>query len=488
MKKILIALLCTTPLLNAQAQFPYVRFGLEGQAGFTSNDQVPFWMRSNQFGSVPLSGPSASLIGSARVDYDTSKTKLVDWGASLQVRGNAGKGSNLTLIEGYGKLRIGIFQLQGGRIKEVMGLSDTLLTSGNYAISGNALGIPKVQISIPEYYPIPFLGRFVAFKGNFAHGWVGKTPVQYGDTNMTTTQFHQKSLYVRLGKPAARFKLYGGFNHQVFFGDEKYVWSEKTFGKNRFELRGLETYEYVIFGKVWNSSKVGNHMGSIDVGFEYDFKNVKLLAYRQTFYEVGGLAHLSNVKDGLHGLSIINKTISTGKVKWNKLLFEFLYTKNQGGEAGSKITPSGDEDYYNNYLYKEGWSYQTVGLGTPLITNRRDMRKGLPTYPMDYFTNNRVVAFHFGFAGSAGPLGIMTKLTYSTNYGTFGTSLVGHTTGTIHTEPIYGIFKATRQFSGMLEVNRELMNGFKIAGIVAFDNGKLLYNSAGFQIKLSKTF
>lgn len=488
MKRLLLALLCSTPLLKAQAQFPYVRFGLEAQAGYTSNDHVPFWMRSNQFGSVPLSGGSASLIGSARVDYDSSKTKLFDWGASLQVRGNAGKGSNLTLIEGYGKVRIGIFQLQGGRIKEVMGLSDTLLTSGNYAISGNALGIPKVQISIPEYYPIPFLGRFVAFKGNFAHGWVGKTPVQYGDTNMTTTQFHQKSLYVRLGKPAGKLKLYGGFNHQVFFGDEKYVWSEKGFNRNRFKLSAWETYEHVVFGKVWNSSKVGNHIGSIDVGFEYDFKNLKLLAYRQTFYEVGGLAHLSNVSDGLHGISLTNKKTSTQKVRWNKMLFEFLYTKNQGGEAWSKVTPSGDEDYYNNYLYTEGWSYNQVGLGNPLITNRNDMRQGLPTYPKDYFTNNRVIGFHVGIDGSVNQILVRSMLTYSINRGTFGTSTVGHSTGKLHTPPIYGIFEPTSQFSGLVEIGKKLANGMQVSGVVAIDRGKLLYNSWGSQLKVSKTF
>lgn len=488
MKRILLALLCLTPLLNAQAQFPYVRFGLEGQAGFTSNDQVPFWMRSNQFGSVPLSGPSASLIGSARVDYDTSKTKLVDWGASLQVRGNAGKGSNLTLIEGYGKLRVGIFQLQGGRIKEVMGLSDTLLTSGNYAISGNALGIPKIQISIPEYYPIPFLGRFVAFKGNFAHGWVGKTPVQYGDTNMTTTQFHQKSLYVRLGKPTAKLKLYGGFNHQVFFGDEKYVWSEKSYVINNYKLSSWQTYDHVIFGKVWNHSKVGNHIGSIDLGLEYEWKNVKLLIYRQAFYEVGGLAHLSNIRDGLNGLSLQNRKRPSGNFHWNKVLLEVLFSKNQGGESWSKITPSGDEDYYNNYLYTEGWSYKKAGLGTPFITSREYMRNGLPVYPKDYFTNNRVLALHLGLSGSMKQWDIITKLSYSVNYGTFGTSTVGHTTGDKHTPTIYGIFEPTRQFSGFIEVGRNMSNGFRAKVTLAVDQGALLYNSTGLQLSLSKSF
>ncbi|PSL24800.1 capsule assembly Wzi family protein [Dyadobacter jiangsuensis] len=488
MKKLLIALLCTTPLLNAQAQFPYVRFGLEAQAGYTSNDQVPFWMRSNQFGSVPLSGASASLIGSARVDYDTTKTKLVDWGASLQVRGNAGKGSNLTLIEGYGKLRAGIFQLQGGRIKEVMGLSDTLLTSGNYAISGNALGIPKVQISIPEYYPIPFLGRFVAFKGNFAHGWVGKTPVQYGDTNMTTTQFHQKSLYVRLGKPTARLKLYGGFNHQVFFGDEKYVWSERGNPWKPYDLSAWDTYQRVVLGRVWNSSKIGNHLGSVDFGADYRFNKIEVLLYHQFFYEVGGLAHLSNITDGLTGLSLRNKQPKSSGFRWNKVLVEFLFTRNQGGESWSKITPSGDEDYYNNYLYTEGWSYKKAGLGTPFITSRTLSRDGLPVYPPDYFINNRVVMIHLGAELGLGVWKLLTKLSYSQNYGTFGTHPNGHTTGTIHTPAVYGIFPKLSQFSGYAEVNRPIGKNTHLGFMGAWDQGKLLNNSGGLLVKVAKYF
>ncbi|CAG4995383.1 hypothetical protein DYBT9275_01624 [Dyadobacter sp. CECT 9275] len=488
MKKISSILVLTFLFFHAKAQFTHVRFGLEGQAGVTSQKAVPFWMRSNQFGSVPVKGAFASFIGTGEIEYDTSGTKLVDWGARAEVRANAGKTSNVTLIEGYGRLKVGIFELKGGRIKEVSGLSDTLLTSGNYAISGNALGIPKIQISIPEFYSLPFWGKVLAFKGNYAHGWVGKTPVQYGDTSQTTTQFHQKSLYGRFGKPGWKLKLYGGFNHQVFFGDEKYVWSKKGFYLNSFQLSGLKTYEYIVLGKVWNSSKVGNHLGSIDLGFEYAFKNMKLLAYRQTFYEVGGLAHLSNIMDGLNGVSITNLKKSEQKVKWNKLLIEVLYTKNQGGETWSKVTPSGDEDYYNNYLYSEGWSYKGEGLGTPFITSKTLVRDGLPHFPKDYFMNNRVLAFHAGLDLSVYQWHLLSKLSYSRNYGTFGTSPNGHTTGEVHTAPIYGIFPEVGQFSGYLSADRRIGNGYTIGITGALDSGNLLLNSSGILLKAAKTF
>ena len=76
---------------------------------------MPFWLRSNQFGSVPLDKASLSLIGAIRKDYDTSKTRIPDWGASVEGRANMGHKSNFTIIEGYGKLRISVFEIRAGR-------------------------------------------------------------------------------------------------------------------------------------------------------------------------------------------------------------------------------------------------------------------------------------------------------------------------------------------------------------------------------------
>lgn len=135
-----------------------------------------------------------------------------------------GDKSNFTIIEGYAKLRIGVFEIRAGRSKEIMGLCDTSLTSGAFAVSGNALGIPKVQISIPEFYSLPIFGKLFAFKGNFAHGWIGETsqyPYLRSGIIQLGTYFHQKSLYGRFGKPGWKWKLYGGFNHQAFWGKEK---------------------------------------------------------------------------------------------------------------------------------------------------------------------------------------------------------------------------------------------------------------------------
>ncbi|MDZ7634129.1 MAG: hypothetical protein U5L72_06685 [Bacteroidales bacterium] len=106
--------------------------------------------------------------------------KLFDWGASFEGRANVGQNSNLILIEGYGKVRFGVLDVKAGRSKDIMGLCDTTLTSGSYGVSGNGLGIPKIEISIVDFYQIPWFDRLLAIKGNFSHGWFGQTSMKQG--------------------------------------------------------------------------------------------------------------------------------------------------------------------------------------------------------------------------------------------------------------------------------------------------------------------
>ena len=170
------------------------------------------------------------------------------------------------------------------------------------------------------------------------------------------------------------------------------------------------------------------------------------------------------------------------------MLIEVLFTKNQAGEFWSPPTPSEDEDYFNNGQFTEGWSYKGIGLGTTFICSSASTREGLPADPGDYFINNRVVAFHFGFEGSIQNWDFVLKSSYSLNYGTFGTSEIGHTLGKNRTLPLYGIFSETKQFSAYFEANKELKNGLNFGFTGAFDIGELYYNSSGFLLRLSKSF
>jgi len=98
------------------------------------------------------------------------------------------------------------------------------------------------------------------------------------------------------------------------------------------------------------------------------------------------------------------------------------------------------------------------------------------------------VAFHVGAMGAVSNWYFTVKLSYSMNYGTFGTDPYGHTTGRLRVPPHFGIWKEVSQLSSFLEVNRALGSGYSLGCVAALDNGKLLNNSGGFILKLSRTF
>ncbi len=470
-----------------------LHYRLGTEAIITTNKQIPFWMRANRYGSIPIEGLSGGITGSITKAYKRDgQRRLTDWGAGIEARVNVGERSNLNLIEGYLKARLSIFQIKAGRTKDITGLVDPDLSTGSFAISGNALGIPKVELSIAEYWDVPLTKGWLAIKGNFAHGWTGTTPLNFEHQGLkipsVSTYYHQKSIYARFGNPSWKVKLYGGFNHEVMWGGE-----DKMYGKN-WDISKAETFFHVVTGKVYGNqkvpySKIGNHIGSIDQAIAFDLKSVYITAYHQFFYEVGGLYHLNNLKDGLFGLAINNKVVTTpAAVRWSKIVIELLNSKSQGGELDAKITPSGDEDYYNNFIYASGWTYKGENLGNPLLTNRNYARKELPSRETEVVINNRVTAFHLGIQGYCYNWDVKALLTYSLNYGTYGTSPIGGSLGPNRFPGPPPYFEQVNQFSGYLEASRPLKDGFRISFALAADQGQLLYNSFGGLIKLSKSF
>jgi len=472
-------------------------FVLSGEvfASATTGDAVPFWMRANRFGSVPLSGASGGFIAGVQREYQPSRQKkLTDWGMAAELRQNWGKSSNAILTEAYVKGRLGIFEARLGRSKRITGLvADSTLSSGSFAISGNALGIPQIELAIPEYYAIPFLKNWLSVKGNFTHGWIGTIPLGTINTIRQPDKedfayFHQKSLYLKLGKPSWGLKLIGGFNHQVFWGDTR-----KIYGANG-TLSKPETFWYAVTGKRYGhglrgveTSKIGNHLGSIDLGLEYDLSSVKIGLYRQNFYDVGALAKLANIRDGLNGLLILNKRSNTSAIQWKRIVVEYFYSVNQAGELWSKPTRSGDENYYNNYLYTDGWSFKGLGLGTPLITAKSEGRKDLISKNQEFFVNNRVRALNLGMVVNVSGFDVTSKLTFSNNFGTYGTSTIGSSLGGERYVTGPPFFTRVKQFSGYLGIMKNLPRDWSLKMDVALDRGKLLNNAFGISTSVRKT-
>lgn len=450
---------------------------------------MPFWLRTNQYGIVPLQSPNTTLRAGAHIDYDSLRLALrrISIGGGVQVVGNTAAGGGVLLPEAYVKARLGIFELYGGRRREVVGLYDTTLSSGSYAWSGNALPVPKIQLEVRDYQPIGFTKGWIALKASYAHGWLGGRYVQ-------RTKLHQKSLYGRLGKPNHRIHLYGGVNHQVVWGGYSPALLGSGLVTSPYLPSTLRDYISLVSGlRAVNTgvidqnqytdfdltNRIGNHLGSVDVAFEYTSNTHSFYLYRQNPYETGALFYGVSLADGLNGLRIRS---NKPQALIQHVLVEFLNTTSQGGPEFVIDDPQrrGKVDYFNHAQFRDGWSYQYRALGTPFITPALGPNGA---FPFGGFTNNnRVQVYHFGIAGSLpiggawldSPITYESKLSISQNFGRYDAPF----------RPI------RNQLSGIMTLSAPLalLGGLHLTGSVAYDRGALFRSSVGGFIGLRKTW
>ncbi|MBD2704476.1 hypothetical protein IC229_27800 [Spirosoma sp. BT702] len=438
-KPFLWILLGWTVNLSALAQSPErVNYSVELGGIVTTNSQIPFWLRANQYGIVPLRGSFGTGRFGAMKDYRpkndsaTQRKSRFDWGFGLNAVVNVGQqpgnyNASLLLPESFVKVRFGKVELYAGNRKETFGLGDTTLTSGNVAWSGNALPFPKIQIHTPDFVLLGFTKQLIAFRAGYAHGWLVNTYIQ-------GSYLHQKYLYVRLGKPHWKARLTAGLNHHVQWGGHAEYLIGTPLAVNGHLPTSFRDYLSMVTGQYPDAlqtdqytdfdgtNRIGNHVGSYDLALELKGIAQHWLVYHQHPYEdASGLA-LQNVPDGLTGLRYINQKPRSPKgFRIQKIVAEFLSTMDQ---SGPKFDPTaryqGGDNYFNHSQYREGWTFRGNTLGTPLIMPNTDLvpATAYPQGPL--FPNNRLTAWYAGIEGNFHQRHILQfRGSYSRNSGTF---------------------------------------------------------------------
>ncbi|WP_080055632.1 capsule assembly Wzi family protein [Spirosoma aerolatum] len=472
--------------------FSQQRAGLQGEVEIgsflSSSSATPFWLRTNQYGIVPLQSTAGLVQAAIWKPYrlpDSTHTQPVDWGFGLNpaLTYDQADKQKLLLAEAYTKIRFRAIEFYVGRWRGVTGLGDTTLSSGFYAVSGNALPIPKLQIGTVGYAPLHFTNDFLAINAAFSHGWFNVPYIQ-------GVRFHQKHLYLRLGKPAATVKFYAGVNHQVqWAGHAEYLKQRPDLADaNGYFPSDWRFYKYVVLSYTpsdwknvsgytdFDSYRVGNSVGSIDVGLEFTTRNAHLLAYYQHAYEdVSGIAFL-NMPDGLWGLSYTPTPAHRASFHVNRLTLEFLTTKDQ--TAPTFIIPGsryqGGDNYYNHSQYWQGWSYWGRTIGTPFIAPGQDFDKAYNLKNGQFFPNNRLNMWHVGLRATYRKTSFTVRTSYSQNYGTFN-------------EPFGSI---VGQFSGLLSAQLPMPRWFHtdLIAKIAVDTGGLYTQTVGGYIGLKKSW
>lgn len=438
-----------------------------------SRNTVPYWLRTNQYGIIPNYSPSIILESKIASDFTGRKW---DWGFGLETFANLGPSNHFNFSEGYLKGRWGLIEVWGGRRKQTIGLvGDSTLTSGSYVESGNALPIPLIQIGFQDYVPV--LHGLFAIKGHYAHGWFDSNPI------VRNHYLHQKTLYGRFGKPHWKIILYGGFNHNVQWGG-KYVIKNQPYGRNQNPSDWID-YFYVITGKytaslkfvdptkydvIDHGNRIGNHLGSVDVGAEFNTNKWKVIAYRQSIYDDGSLFKKTNLADGLHGISIKARGDNYTLFGIKGVTVEFLNTTSQGGALFTAAS-LGRDNYFNHAQFY-GWVYGGNTVGTPFLSPSKFSSTSLPN--RGFTNNNRVRLFHLSFNGRAYGARYLLKASYSNNLGTYDNPFP----------------HGTNQFSLLADLSGKLpwkaieeFDGFAKVGV---DLGKLYPNATGIYFGIRK--
>jgi hypothetical protein len=238
----------------------------------------------------------------------------------------------------------------------------------------------------------------------------------------------------------------------------------------------------------------GDQLGSLLGSLTYHFKNWKLRAYYDHYFEDGsGVFFLDydgygkgaewndrvknryivyDPKDGLFGLEV---TLPKNRLVSN-IVGEYLYTKYQSGpiyiDHDKNISDHiGGTDNYMNHAIYSGWQHWGQVIGNPLYLS--------PIYNSDgeiYVKDNRFVAWHFGISGDpAKDFHYRMLITTQKGWGTYG-------------KPFADIEK---NFSLMAEVTyiipHKIADGWCVKGAFALDRGKLLGDNTGVQVTIIKT-
>lgn len=447
-----------------------------------SGSVMPFWLRANHWGTVPLTTPAGTLRAGLWKPYaqpDTAKAarpRRFDWAVGGQVVGNGAAEGRVLLPELYGKVRWKALELSVGRWRQLTGLGDSTLSSGFINGSGNALPIPKVQLATLGYVPLGFTKRFVAINAGFVHGWFTGAYIQ-------GSYLHQKYVYLRLGKPASRFKGYLGINHEVqWAGQADYLIGSTAAVDGKLPSRfkyypavvlgtrpsDVQTSDYSSFdGTYW----FGNGLGSQDLGVELTAQTGTWLLYHQHIYEdLSGLLWV-NAPDGLTGLSWHRKQ-GAGQGWINRLVVEFLSTMSQSGSVFDLTSNyQGRDNYFNHTQYREGWSYLGRTIGTPFIGPQRELQPSVQG--AQFFPNNRVKMIYAGAEGQLGhAIDWTLRLSFSQNYGTYNDPY----------DP------PADQFSALVSARWRLprLAGTQLTASLATDQGHLLPNTIGGFVGLRK--
>ncbi|MFH5831628.1 capsule assembly Wzi family protein [Halalkalibaculum sp. DA384] len=370
------------------------RIGLRSSVYTATEGELPFWFYSGMDGMVdPGSTNFLNEISFGHTIFQNDKSSFNAGGhALLRWSGE----SAILFPQLYLSGRAFGLKLDIGRFPQPIGLNNHALSVGSMMVSRNATPLPKISISTPEFRNVPFAGGYLQYKGMFSHGWFEK------DRHVERPYLHQKYLYLRVN--VGPLSGTGGIIHNAQWGgvDPDRGQLPQSFGDyiRLVAGRGADEDSNAPGGE--KSNVIGNSVAAYEFGLLYRHESYRLHLTRLFYLEDKVSTRFRSPWDGVWGINLEFEDQN----RWlNALTYEHVNTKNQDAKSWELI---GRRDYYDNFVYGSGWTYENRTLGIPLIL-----------FDGTTITNNVLVGHHLGMGGAFWDrrLSWRSLLTWSRNYG-----------------------------------------------------------------------
>lgn len=402
LKKIVILLLVLLFSNSAKAQLlKYDTENIDLKTGFSFqtnlsglNEDLPFWSHVNQDGRIDQNSANALNYIDWKVNlYDNSVFGL-NIGGSLTSR--ISESSSVFFDKAYINLKFYNFKILGGRFIDPLALKEDDLSTGSFMYSRNATPIPKIAFATDGFVGVPGTNGVVRYNGLFAHGWFDN------NRHVKDAYLHEKYFYLSI--KYAFFDVSGGIVHNVQWGGVS---------DSRGQLpTGAETFWEVITATGSSdenapggeqSNAVGNAVAAYDFSLALSFDDFDLRAYRLFYLEDKVSTRFRSPWDGIWGLTV--------KPKNSKAIQNFIWEHINTKRMDSyEWEPWGTASYYNNGIYRTGWTYQGRVIGNPMLLTDGTMDR--PIY------NNIMIAHHVGISGKlSNAIDYKLLYTFSRNYG-----------------------------------------------------------------------
>ncbi|MFV8224355.1 capsule assembly Wzi family protein [Christiangramia aquimixticola] len=362
-----------------------------------TGEESPFWIHTNHRGRVDEETFYSGLI-SSEIKFEVSETESIDFGVGAFYKD--GYDDGLKIDEAYFSYISKNFGVVLGKKQRADIFQSLSASNENILWSLNSGPLPGVRIFTRS--PI-FL--------NGSHGLGIKLKLE--EYLMDDERYVME---IRLHHKSAHLVFRNQNNLEISMGLHQFVqWAGTSpeYGKLPSSFKdytrvftGMPGAEDVGGQEV---NALGNQLGSYEISVKTKINNIDFhFLYNHIFEDASGLK-MGNLPDGRYVIYFEDNRDTFWGTDWVKaFIYEFYYTKNQSRSRKSSEV-DGADNYFNNNLYRSGWTYQNSVIGTPFILkNINRFRIGM----------NILTVHHLGVKGTAfDKLPYRFLLSYRKNYG-----------------------------------------------------------------------